>query len=176
MIKYTNVRGGDLSLVVSRDQSVGAALCSLLQYELGYGGRVVGVSETKVVVETRILRAVDVVTFEGPESEVLYLLKGFQAYYTLRELTFDEGVNRTLESTKGVPLFVTAFGGGMSEVFTGMPLSIVAGGVAAGFDEEGIRRLVGMKKESKYGVWEDAWTVIGWALESSPSEALAVAG
>lgn len=56
------------------------AVESLFRYELGYGGRLVEVTPTRIVVRTRVLSKVDTVTFESTEKEMVPLLVLLRAW------------------------------------------------------------------------------------------------
>jgi len=60
--------------VVEGLRSFEDALCSLIKYEMGYGGQVREVTPTKIVVQTRVLSKIDIVTVESSEEEMVPLL------------------------------------------------------------------------------------------------------
>ena len=113
MISNTNQRfNGEDHPPIVRKQSVNDALESLVIYELGYGGKIIKIEHTKLVIFTQVLGAQDTVTFEGPEDEMLPLLK-FCAVYAqvsdhdeINKAVINNALNR-LGPLSGKPLFVT---------------------------------------------------------------------
>lgn len=71
MIHITNSRvNGGPPDVIEQDKPGPRAFTSLVQYELGYGGRVIEIEPTRLVAQTRVMDTVDTVTFSGPEDEM----------------------------------------------------------------------------------------------------------
>lgn len=71
MIHVTNSRvNGGPPHITEQDKPGPRAFTSLVQYELGYGGRAIEVEPARVVVQTRVMDTVDTVTFSGPEDEM----------------------------------------------------------------------------------------------------------
>gem|GEM_PF-1724307 len=68
----------------SSQRTVGQALIHLLSAELGFGGQVVDISDTKVVVHTSIFNYTDVSEFGGSTEEMIPLLQA--VYFFLRGL------------------------------------------------------------------------------------------
>ena len=60
-------------------ENIVKALCTLVKYELGYGGRVVEASETRLVTNTNILGSQDTTYFEGTPEAMRPLIEA--AYY-----------------------------------------------------------------------------------------------
>ncbi|OGN04402.1 MAG: hypothetical protein A3B99_04950 [Candidatus Yanofskybacteria bacterium RIFCSPHIGHO2_02_FULL_44_12b] len=78
MIRQTNLR--DNGQGMKRDiggcrRPLMAALESMVVYELGYGGSVTDLSETKVVVETVVLGCKDATIFEGSREEMELIVR-----------------------------------------------------------------------------------------------------
>ena len=95
-----------------REDSVVRALGSLMLYEIGYGGRVVAINQTKIITETRIFSCVDTMIFEGEEREMEPLLRGvyFATQAQHEEGFIDSSVDYQIrllgEEMKGVPLYI----------------------------------------------------------------------
>ena len=72
MISYESVRhdGSYSHKPVIREMTQGQALCSLVQFEFGFGGYAIDVSATHIVVQTPVLGKVDITTFTGTEAEM----------------------------------------------------------------------------------------------------------
>lgn len=73
MITFTSerVRGhNDVCPTVTNSRTQRDAFNQLVQYELGYNGDVIEISETKVVTRTQIMSCVDTTTFEGSAEEM----------------------------------------------------------------------------------------------------------
>ena len=99
IIRYKNSRynGAPEPHVVQHDKTVGEALVSLVQYELGSGGAVQEVSSTKIVVKTTFFDNYDIVEFFGTEDAMKPLLLGAAAYVQVRESAHDALLSGTLE-------------------------------------------------------------------------------
>lgn len=82
-IKMSNTRDGQYE--VKSDRTTHDALDILLYCELGFGGRIVESSPTKVVVRTQVLGCVDLTTFEGEESAMVLIQKAAQIHQSLFE-------------------------------------------------------------------------------------------
>lgn len=77
-------------------------LSHLLKYEFGFGGRVVSVSETELVVQTRVLASVDTMTYTGSAEEMAPLVEA--ARYWLASLEVDEkNVAQTIGRLSATP-------------------------------------------------------------------------
>ncbi|MFC1598582.1 hypothetical protein ACFL2U_01030 [Patescibacteria group bacterium] len=127
MIKVTHYRKGNIprnewdhqehgALMVEREQSSYDALGTMIFSELGFGGKIIELTETRIVTLTTVMAAIDTVIFEGTQEEMLPLLQ--TAYYYLKAgENHDEIMEQTLkqweslpEEVKGKPLFVTTLG------------------------------------------------------------------
>lgn len=97
-------------------KDVDAALYSLAKCELGFGGSVTDVTETKIVCVTRVLDCVDTTSFEGDKESMYLLVEMCLVYMELRSTTErvypDHLVDRVMKITRGVPLLVK-MGAGM---------------------------------------------------------------
>ena len=95
-----------------REDSVVGALGSLMLFEIGYGGKVVAINQTKIITETRIFSCVDTMIFEGEEREMEPLLRG--VYYAVQaqheegftDSSVDYQIRLLGEEIKGVPFYV----------------------------------------------------------------------
>lgn len=118
MVKHTNFRrsrrGGAEEEMSSYVQSPVDALASLCLSELGYGGHVTLLTQTKIEVQTQITSYIDRTVFEGTAEEMEMLVQAALAAVFLIEKHRDklvEGGAGTLEqmpeSSRGVALVVT---------------------------------------------------------------------
>lgn len=171
MIIFRSIRNGE-ETVISDTRKVMTALNFLLTYDLGCGGRIIEFTETRIVVKTSILSSIDITSYSGTKEDMALLVKGAAIYLTLQDGTFDQAINNTIAITKGIPLFVTAFNGGIPELYSGIPLAVVSAAVATGFDESQIKRLLSMRKvcKSRLPNWDDAWAYMELYTEVSPEE------
>jgi len=127
MIKITDVRYKPYGEVFpsDREQDVPRALYGLLKHEIGFGGTVQDVTDTKVVIKTRVLDCIDVVTYEGSAEEMKLLMEA--AYYSAVNNPFNKGIpeqyknvvlDRVMEVTKGKPLFIKLGAGFITGSYT----------------------------------------------------------
>lgn len=107
-------------------RSVDNAFNSLVEYELGYGGRVTVLEARRVVVVTRILGCVDTTTFEGSAEDMALLNEVSLNTELVRAETMRPGnplhdvvVDNVMKVTKGVPLSVRL----ASPILMGQPLT-----------------------------------------------------
>jgi len=106
------------ALLVEREQSTYSALDTMIYSELGFGGEIIEVSETRMVTETEIFSCIDTVVFEGSAEEMLPLLQTGYFYEQAGQGSVkDEVLNMTVENweklpdnVKGKPIFVTTLG------------------------------------------------------------------
>lgn len=108
-IKSQRDNGGQCSAII-RDESVAEAFELLVVYELGYGGRVVDLTEERIVVETHIMGCIDLTTFSGPKEEMALLVKAAVVASQLDPIKMegvsDRLIEEILEITKGIPLLL----------------------------------------------------------------------
>ena len=74
------------------------ALELMLRYELGYGGRVLDITERSVVTQTRVLSKIDTTTFTGSPEDMALLLAGVHAWLEAeRGVNMDNVISQVLE-------------------------------------------------------------------------------
>jgi hypothetical protein len=80
----------------------------MLIYEIGYGGRPIEVTPTRISIRTLVMSCVDTTIFEGSEEEMIPLLSALGAYFSAVDTTSqEEMVERIIELTGGNALLVT---------------------------------------------------------------------
>ena len=97
------------------NKSVAHALCEAIEFELGYGGKVKELSETRLVIQTNIMSKVDHVVFEGTKEDMLEILR-FVYIYTVAnsDQDYDELFKQVEGTVLGdklrLPLYLTTMG------------------------------------------------------------------
>lgn len=82
-----------------------AALRSLVVYELGYGGIVIDVSPTHLIVRTQVLGSIDTTMFNGTEEEMRPLLEA--SAIVMEQVCNDQlSYDRIMRITGGSPLLI----------------------------------------------------------------------
>jgi hypothetical protein len=90
-----------------RKASLSEAIRSLVRFELGYGGRVVEISETRIKVITIVLSKIDTTIFIGTKEEMEPLLVAVAVFMDGHKLYgMDRLVNDVMNLTKGKALLV----------------------------------------------------------------------
>lgn len=101
-------------------KSIADALESLVVYELGYGGNVIDLTETKVSILTNVMGCKDSTIFEGPKEEMqslveIALLGIYSSYQRLllkedrdewEDKRLEKMTERVIKVTKGSPLLI----------------------------------------------------------------------
>lgn len=147
MIKITDIRYKSYGEVYpsNREQDLPRALYGMLKHEIGFGGTVQDITDTKVVIKTRVLDCVDVVTYEGNADEMKLLMEA--AYYSAVNNPFSKGIpeqyknvvlDRVMEATKGNPLFIKLGAGFITGSFT-LKATLVT--MIGAVDEETMKKL-----------------------------------
>lgn len=115
MITYTNVRNnsGRIYEDAPQQRTISRALELMLIYEFGYGGRLIELTPTKVVVRITIMACVDVSAFEGSEEDMKLLTEAAYLateYHPLKpkapEAYKDAAMDVVMRVTKGNPLLI----------------------------------------------------------------------
>lgn len=132
MIKVTNerTRGAEMPFeALTFVRSIDAALNSLVEFELGYGGRVVSLDPTRIVVVTYIMNCRDTTTFEGSVDDMKLLVEVSVNMELIRAETqspgnklFDTVTSNIMRVTNGNPLMVKLASG----LLMGQPLTKLA--------------------------------------------------
>ncbi len=78
LVEYRRFNGAEAPVMVHTRTSADA-LTSLVKYEIGFGGRIIEVTATRVVVSTTVLGCKDVVIFSGDVEEMRRLVLAAQA-------------------------------------------------------------------------------------------------
>jgi hypothetical protein len=78
IVEYRRFNGAEAPVMV-HERTKSAALTSLIKYEIGFGGRIIEVTPTRVVVTTTVLGCKDVVIFSGDAEEMRRLVLAAQA-------------------------------------------------------------------------------------------------
>lgn len=122
-VSYTSVRNNEPTKWDTCEKHPVQVMWSILKYELGYGGKVMGVSPTKLQVFTQVLSARDLVTVTGDYKDMDVVIKAV-AYHLQSQPTVSETydtLTKTIGPVAGTALYVTAcariltggaFGGG----------------------------------------------------------------
>jgi hypothetical protein len=97
------------------NKSVAHALCEAIEFELGYGGKVKEVSETRLVIQTNILSKIDHIVFEGTKEDMLEILHFVRIYLTANnDRDFDDFFKQVEGTYLGeklrLPLYLTTLG------------------------------------------------------------------
>lgn len=129
-------------------RSVEAALLDLLKYELGYGGQVVDFTATSITVRTHCMAALDVVRFEGPESDIAPLRVAASIFGAVRgpvqEVAFQPRFEMLSAGRGGIRAF---------DAVHVMPLLLgnlswrVAAAVVTGIDPSEVKRVCSLSDE-----------------------------
>ena len=83
MITISGIRhNGEEHKLPERTVPISKALNSLVEFELGYGGNIVELTESRVVVQTRVMNCVDTTVFEG-SAEDMRPLAEVAGYYLM---------------------------------------------------------------------------------------------
>lgn len=94
---------------VENQRSVEDALETFLLYEVGFGGRVTDVSETRVEIVTSVMNCLDTTVFEGTAEAMLPLVQVAVVAVKVQAETrtpSDHVMDRIMEITKGNPLLI----------------------------------------------------------------------
>ncbi|QVD49168.1 hypothetical protein LUCX_98 [Xanthomonas phage vB_XciM_LucasX] len=91
------------------------AFASLIIYELGYGGTITELSETKLIVQTCVMSKIDHVVFEGTKEEMEPLLQYVAIFH---QLSSEDDIGRIFDALEGTalkekllrPLYLTTAG------------------------------------------------------------------
>lgn len=104
MITINSIRhNGDEYHYPERSETRLAALNKLVEFELGYGGSVVDLTKTKVVVQTRVLNCVDITTFEGSEDDMRPLVEVAGYYMMVSQGEANEQIISAVVEKLGTP-------------------------------------------------------------------------
>lgn len=96
MITITNERyNGEQCPPITRQEPLPSAFRSLVFYELGYGGNIISISETQIVVKTPLLGFVDTSTFQGEAEELRPLINFCSVYTEVKRLLKGKVINQT---------------------------------------------------------------------------------
>lgn len=149
---------------ITREESQGQAVVSLVRYELGYGGHITDLQPTSVTVRTSCLGRYDITRYSGTEAEmrplllaVGYWLEGQQHHGEAQiSQTVDQmmlnGYNRPIHA---VMMSTLMFSGWVSPILC----------AAAGLSEAQIRAL--LEKKPKQDVLDP---IIELLIDGSPVE------
>ncbi|MGB4768324.1 MAG: hypothetical protein WBP22_03635 [Candidatus Saccharimonas sp.] len=86
MIEYTTTRhSGPRQDTIVREKKVGDSLISLVRFELGWGGQVIEMTETRITTRTPIFDFIDITTFEGSIDEMRVLVVATSLFYELQD-------------------------------------------------------------------------------------------
>ncbi len=115
------------------NKSVGKAVIDLVKNELGFGGQVRFVSETKITIETYILNCIDTTTYEGDRHSMKTLYKGLSVFNALHDNNdvFNKDVDRVMHATGGKKLLLK-----FSVPWLNINVIKIAAMCAAGFTED----------------------------------------
>lgn len=76
MITIRSLRNnGELSEAAEQKRTILSALVRLAKFELGFGGRVIGLSESELCVQTGVFNCIDVTVFSGTPEEMNPLIQ-----------------------------------------------------------------------------------------------------
>lgn len=116
MIKITSNRTRDNeppSKPFIHESTKEKATSHFIEFELAYGGQVIDLSETKVIVRTVVLDCVDLTTFEGSKEEMILIVEAayVSVSFTIQSDNIlqsfkDMIINKIMEITKGNPLLI----------------------------------------------------------------------
>lgn len=152
------------------ERSIENAVESLLIYEIGYGGSVIDITPTKVVVRTYVMACVDVTQYEGAEKDMEPLVAiAIAAARLQKEPLSDSVIDQVMQFTGGKPLIVMLGAG----LITGMSRVRQIMLEAAGVPVENIQQWADLKTSNK-----EIGTALSWVMkgEASLSEAYEMLG
>lgn len=120
MITQTNIRkrsGEDELKQKPFTRSIKQAFNSLVNYEIGYGGIVISIEETKVVVETRIMDTIDTTIYEGTKEDMALLVEaallcvriGREHGSTINEMVADDLIKKSYGVTLAIKMAAGMF-------------------------------------------------------------------
>ena len=75
---------------IEKMQPVGTAYVRVLKFELGFGAQVLSATTTSLELKVSFFGNYDLVTVEGPEAEMAYVLAAASTYRTMRGQHIDE--------------------------------------------------------------------------------------
>ena len=152
MIKVTNIRkkpGEGPYAPVSHEKTVSRALMSFALYELGFGGTVTDVNETKITTVTHVMGCEDTTIFEGSPEDIRHFAE--LAYVHLKVIEQEDQSQMFAELLR--------FSGGNPRVLT-MGAELLVGQsrivktlVAGIGTPETVARLLKLKKEDLMEVY-----------------------
>ncbi len=105
-----NKCGNTVHFYINKPTKTGDAIVSAIQHELGFGGEVTELSETRLTIRTIVMGCVDSTTFEGTVEEMQPLFEACMAFLAVSEQK-DIDVNFKQLSVKGTirPLVAVNF-------------------------------------------------------------------
>lgn len=154
-IKQINLRIKDGNRYESpaRDVTPQAALVSFVVYELGYGGHVTEITQTRIVVVTEIMGCMDYTTFTGSEEEMALLFKAGVLSLQIDPLEIpglkEHVINDLMKKTKGIPLLIN-MGHGMIVGSTSIRCILAA--MSGIEDEERLKRFLSLTRADMLAV------------------------
>lgn len=80
-----------------RNITVSKAFENLFEYEIGYGGNVIELSKTKIVVKTGVMACVDTTVVEGSEEEMKPLVRAISVFLIVAEKTDEKNLEEAWE-------------------------------------------------------------------------------
>jgi hypothetical protein len=113
IVKCTNQRnrGHEVFDPMMHNRKLSDAIEGLLLYEFGFGGQIVDLQETKVVVRTRVMNCIDTTTIEWNKEQGAIILDIIAVYVAFLEGTkegpvHDILVEKVMKATGGKALMV----------------------------------------------------------------------
>ena len=113
------------------DVTIADAFKELVECELNFGGRFIELDETHIAIQTKIFSCVDTTTYTGSGDAFDRMTKLCAFYTAVAKYNYDpEGglgamVEKVMEVTKGLPLYITS----MSDMLIGESTTRAAMGV-----------------------------------------------
>lgn len=149
---------GDNIELPTRKVSIGAALKSLLYFELGFGGQITKWEPTHIEVQTHVFSTCDTTVFSGLEADMTPLHEAAYVYVTTQKNSIDADIDQFIKVTGGNTLLVTCARGGMPEVLLGNRRAEVIGCFVATKDETLTKKVVTVFNSKKS--YEDVFAFV----------------
>lgn len=105
---FNDVRGNNV-LLTQYYAHLDRVMESMLTHEIGFGGRPIEASSTRVVIQTQVMNCTDRTIYTGSEEEIRPLLQALALCHRVHP-TVQEMASMVIEQTGGVPILVVNAG------------------------------------------------------------------